>query len=178
MSMPFVENLQLNPPLTALAILVLTLVAAKVIEVILTRFLTRLTRRTKTALDDRAIHLLRRPIFLTVLFVGLGGVTQSLELSPLVTRVTLGILKTMMILMWMGAALPLVNLIVDAAQAVPDRLRWVDTRTAPLFNNLLKIAVVVTSPPGSGPRLPLGARFPRGGRPRRRLGSNPPRGAG
>ena len=40
-------------------------------------------------MDDRIIEALRRPLFVTIFFVGLAVATYRLELSPTLTSVTL-----------------------------------------------------------------------------------------
>ena len=56
--------------LQVLLIIVLSLVAAKLVDLILTRVIMRLTRRTATEIDDIIVSMLHRPIFNTVLLAG------------------------------------------------------------------------------------------------------------
>ena len=56
--------------LQVLLIIVLSLVAAKLVDLILTRVIMRLTRKTATEIDDIIVSMLHRPIFNTVLLAG------------------------------------------------------------------------------------------------------------
>ena len=44
---------------------------AKIVDLLISRFLVRLTLRTNTALDDQLVQVLHRPVFLSVILVGL-----------------------------------------------------------------------------------------------------------
>jgi hypothetical protein len=60
-----------NAYLQALIVIVAAAVVAKLTDWIITRFILRLTRRTKTELDDYLVRILHRPIFITVLLIGI-----------------------------------------------------------------------------------------------------------
>ena len=55
----------------ALIVVVVSLMAAKVINFIIRRAIFHVTSKTKTTLDDLMIHAIGRPIFLGVLLVGI-----------------------------------------------------------------------------------------------------------
>ncbi|HHN73757.1 MAG TPA: mechanosensitive ion channel family protein, partial [Acidobacteria bacterium] len=55
----------------SVAILLGTLLLAKIVEWILCSVVGRLARRTRTSVDDQAVQILRRPVFVTVLVSGL-----------------------------------------------------------------------------------------------------------
>ena len=54
------------------AIVVLSFITALLVAWLLSAWVGRLTRRTSTDLDDAILDRLRRPLFLTILFYGLG----------------------------------------------------------------------------------------------------------
>ncbi|NNF05694.1 MAG: hypothetical protein HKN21_02930, partial [Candidatus Eisenbacteria bacterium] len=60
-----------NPYLVAGAIIVLSLIVAKLVDLVCSGILLRLTRKTKTNIDDQIISALHRPVFSTVVFGGL-----------------------------------------------------------------------------------------------------------
>jgi small-conductance mechanosensitive channel len=135
------DRLRLGPWAIAGIVLVASLVLAGVADFVVTRVFKRATKRTATDLDDRIIDVLHRPIFLTVLFGGLAVALQVLGLPAGVTRVTLGFLKTLVVLVWMIPAFLLSDLILRSLSHTPDRFRVVDAKTLPLFSNVTKIVL-------------------------------------
>ena len=55
----------------ALVVIVLSIVLAKLSDIVLCRILKLIAARTKSDVDDRVISILHRPIFISVLLVGL-----------------------------------------------------------------------------------------------------------
>ena len=84
-----------NPYLEAAAIIVLSLLVAKSVDLIITRIFSRLAARTKTDFDDRLIALIHRPVFLTVLMIGIALAILRLGLPPTVQIVTIRLLKSL-----------------------------------------------------------------------------------
>ena len=55
----------------ALLVLLLSLVAARLVDFVVTKVLYRVARRTRSDVDDQLIQALHRPVFYTVLLIGL-----------------------------------------------------------------------------------------------------------
>jgi small-conductance mechanosensitive channel len=102
-----------------------------------------LTRRTQTTLDDRLLGILRRPVFITVVLVGLYVAVGRLGLDPegigLTTR---RIIVTLGILMWTGAGFRVCHVVLEGLSLVADKVRWIEARTLPLLDNIAKVLVV------------------------------------
>ena len=139
----FFTDLDLNPWVTSGLILAVSIILAKLVELVFTRVLARLASKTTTDLDDRAVQILNRPIFLSLLFVGFAVALRQLDIPVWMERVSISLLKTMAILVWLGAVLPLVSLLLTPLAANPNQMTLLDSKTIPLFNNLFKIVAVV-----------------------------------
>ena len=142
----FLARFGANRYVQSAVILALTLVASWAIERLLAFGLGRLARRTRSAVDDRLIELLRRPVRVSVVLAGLALVTLRLDPSSLLrsgaldlTRLTLSLLATVTILVWMTTGVRLAALVLDAASG---RKGLVQSRTVPLFRNLANVLVV------------------------------------
>lgn len=131
-----------HPFLTFLVIILLSLIAAKVVEIVFRRGLRRLTAKTQTDLDDAIIVLLDRPVFHTVLFGGLALALTSLEISPSVTQVTIRLLSSLLVLIWLFAGFPLCRVVLDALAHHRERFPVVEERTMPLFDMVAKLVLV------------------------------------
>jgi len=125
-----------HPWVSFLLSLLATLLVAKLVDWVLTRWVLRWTRRTKTKLDERIVELLHRPVQVTIVIVGLGLATPLLALPEHLQTVTLSLLWTVAILVWTGFALRFVPLVLEALSHWEERYRVVEPRTLALFQNL------------------------------------------
>jgi small-conductance mechanosensitive channel len=134
-----------DPRIAALAWIVGALTAAKLAEWILVRVVARLARKTRTDLDDRVADALRRPVFLTVLALGGFGAVAVLDPGDPWRYAIVGGLRTACILVWAVALARIGILLLQAAGTADGRLRWVEPRTLPLFENLWKLALTAAA---------------------------------
>jgi hypothetical protein len=67
----FVREAQDLPWVRAIVVIGVSVLVAKIVDLLISRFLVRLTLRTNTALDDQLVQVLHRPVFLSVILVGL-----------------------------------------------------------------------------------------------------------
>ncbi|MFQ5720209.1 MAG: mechanosensitive ion channel family protein [Acidobacteriota bacterium] len=130
------------PWIQAALIFAVALVAAKVIGVLLTRTLRAVTRRTATDLDDRIVERLHRPIFVSVILIGLQLATSRLALPALFARLVVEVLQTLVIFVWLGALLTVGKLSLQAMSHSRHALGWVEPRTLPLLDNVVKVMLV------------------------------------
>lgn len=140
-----IEKLNLGPWLEAGLIVIAFLILGKVVELIFTRALSRMTQKTRTDIDDEAIRILHRPVFLSVLFFGLAAAFHRLGVVTDAERTVLSLLKTILVLVWMAAGFGLANVFFSPSATASGRVRFLDARTVPLFNNLAKIAAVAAA---------------------------------
>lgn len=143
----FLEIFGENRWVQSAVVLAVALIAAWLVELLIGRGIARLTARTATDLDDRLVATLRHPIRASVVIAGLVFMTWRLELSAGehaglfdLTRLTLNLLASIAILLWVVAGLRVAGLLLQAASG---RSRWVEDRTLPLFRNLANIGIVV-----------------------------------
>jgi len=134
--------LEENPNLYAVVILVAALLIGAAVDLIVTRVIRRLVARTKTTLDDVVIDSVRRPLFVTVLFGGLGMAVTHLAPSESVLYVTQALLISVAVLMWSGAFFKSGKAVLAALAGNHERFPLVNTRTIPLFDIAIKTVVV------------------------------------
>lgn len=135
--------------LTSAVLLGATLLVTLLADWVMARLLPRWTKRTATDLDDRLLRLQRRPVRVTLLVLGLVLVTLQLDPSSLLERqtlpltgITLNLLATLAILVWMVAGVRIAGVLLQAASG---RARFVEPRTLPLFRNLANFGIVAAA---------------------------------
>jgi small-conductance mechanosensitive channel len=134
-----------NPLLRALVLVVLSLVVAKIADAVFTRVLKLWAKKSKTDLDDRLVEILHRPVFVSVVLVGLWLATLQLALPEVYQETVLRLLKTVGLWVWVVFALRASSLILDALSRMTSRMPQIDIRTLPLFENTAKILILGTA---------------------------------
>jgi small-conductance mechanosensitive channel len=133
------------PAVRAGAIVLGAILMAYFAERVLHRLLAALAARTATDIDDKIVALVRAPLFLTTIFIGLYWATGTLreELSDAAQTVTYGIILTLAVILWTGAVMRIGTLVLAqlGARARPGSM--VQPSTLPLFDILFKIGVMV-----------------------------------
>lgn len=125
----------------AIEAVLLSILLAKIADLVISRILVGLSSRTKTNFDDRLVQLFHRPIFISVLLVGLYIATKTLETSADVERVLVALIHTLGILIWTTAGFQMSSTILVGMSRLADRVTWLEARTLPLFDNLSKILI-------------------------------------
>jgi small-conductance mechanosensitive channel len=137
-----VELVASSPLLQAVLILAGFLLLAKLVDLVITRVLKVWAARSRTDWDDRLIEALHRPVFVSVVLVGLALVTTRLELPETYSLVVLRLLKTLAVLVWLGFGLKAATLVLTGLSRVKGRLPFLEDRTLPLFENTFKLVLV------------------------------------
>ena len=130
-----------NHYLQALVVIGLSLVAAKIIDVLVTRVFFRLASRTDSDLDDRLIAVLHRPIFYTVLLIGLWIVlvllVEDLEIRTYGTR----IIQTIVVFHWALFGVRAIRIILGWMTKDNRQIGMVQATTRPLFEIAAKLFI-------------------------------------
>tara|TARA_B110000014_G_scaffold116602_1_gene80067 strand:- start:43 stop:1218 length:1176 start_codon:yes stop_codon:yes gene_type:complete len=126
----------------ALVLVVLSIVCAKLADWILSGYVSRLVGKTETTIDDKLVELMHRPVFLVVLFLGLGMAAEQAGLPENGLWVTKAILKTLGIIVLVLFAIRASRLILDALSRNQDRFHLIQSRTLPLFHNISLLVII------------------------------------
>lgn len=136
------EALASTPGSRQFLIIAGTVVLALLVRFIFGGFVRRLTRCTATDVDDRIIGSLRSPIVLTVLLAGVAWAVSVTPRSEAVDNLFKGLLITALALVWAVAIMRVGRIVLEVISLNVDRIRWIEPKTLPLFEMLLKVAVV------------------------------------
>ncbi|MDH3645817.1 MAG: mechanosensitive ion channel family protein [Gammaproteobacteria bacterium] len=131
------------PIVGALIIALIFFAIAYVVRAIVLRSVLRLTKHTSSTLDDAIVQLLSRPIFNTVAIFGLTLATRAAQLPESITGITINLLLSIIVVIWMMAAFRLAGILFRALAGVSDRFRIVEERTIPLFDLITKLAAIL-----------------------------------
>jgi small-conductance mechanosensitive channel len=141
----FLTGITSNSYLQALIVIALFIGAAILIDVIILRIIKKWVGKTKLAIDDHVFDIIHKPIFLSVILFGLAMATDLLKFNDTLNFITIGCLKTIAILLWTVAAAKFLRLLLGLFSRDDSRLKLIQDRTLPLFNNLIIILAVGVS---------------------------------
>jgi small-conductance mechanosensitive channel len=131
-----------EPWALALMVLLLAVLSARLLDALICRALLRLARKTRTDLDERLIEVLHRPIFVSVILLGVYVAAMVVDLHPTLFRAIVGLTQTVAIVLWTGAGLRVCHALLESLSKLSQRVEWLDARTLPLFDNLAKLILV------------------------------------
>ena len=131
-----------NTGLRQLAILGSAIVLALLARLFLVRVVSMLTRKTATDIDDKIALGLRRPVTWTIILIGVIIAQLEFEAPTEVDFVVLGIAQTVIGLVWAVALMRLGRLLLEILSNRVDQIPWIEPRTLPLFDMILKVFVV------------------------------------
>ena len=129
-----------NPAILGIALIFLSVISAKCVDIIFSFIFKRLVNKTKTSLDDQMLALLHRPIFYSVLLIGFIFSIKTASLPDYIEFTFIGICKTITIVIWFFVA-PKILLISMEWASKKTKSPLLQKNTVPLFNNLGKIAI-------------------------------------
>jgi MscS family membrane protein len=143
--MEAIRELIEDPLVRAAGIIVGSIIAAWLIELLITVTVAKAAAKTKTDLDDKIVEVIRRPVFLTVLLWGLDWALDVLVLPERFSTPIASLLQTLSILIWSVAFTRIGSVLLRAFAAKERPRSMLQIRTLPVFDILMRIFVVSTA---------------------------------
>jgi small-conductance mechanosensitive channel len=138
----FVTRLEEVVWLRQAVIVIGSLLLALLVSLVFARLVRVFTRRTETDVDDRVVAALRGPTVWTIILVGLRLAFAEFAAPPTFQVIVRGVVLTVIALMWAVALMRVGHVFLEVVSAQVDKLKWIEPRTLPLFDMVLKVAVV------------------------------------
>ncbi len=126
-----------------LSVLLIWLGAAIVARLVVLRLVSSLARRTRIKIDNEIVDALRRPVFWTLVFIGVAYAYRAWIREPPESRTLLTrLLLTLAIWYWMKALMRVSDIILDALARRAHAHTWIEPRSLPLYEISAKLVVV------------------------------------
>jgi len=130
-----------NPYLQSFGIVVAFAVFALVFNFVIIRLLKRITAKTSFKGDDYLLELLQKPVFVSLVIVGLSQATYVLGMPENVSSVTVSLLKTIVVFVWASFAIKFAKFLLTQFSTSKDR-QFIQKSTLPLFSNLANLIII------------------------------------
>jgi small-conductance mechanosensitive channel len=105
--------------------------------------LRNVARRTRFQFDDHVIDYLHKPVYASVILLGLALAVNLLELSDTYDSIAFSALASIAYLVWLLFLLRMVTSMLRYFAGHPERVSLLHPQTLPLFENLAMIIIVV-----------------------------------
>ena len=120
------------------------LALAKIADLIIVGFISKLLQKTQNQLDDKVLKLLHKPLFTTFSIMGLIIATYALidELDPRALTALMSFLKTIIIFSWLIFLMRCTGTILESMGQHKTRFVFAQKDTVPLIRNLTVVLIV------------------------------------
>jgi len=129
-----------NPYLQAAMIAAAFILAGKVADWIISGIIGRIARKSTNDFDDGLIDLVHRPVFVSFVLLGLGLATLHVGMPAAPAFLTLGLLKTIAIFVWLGTLASFNNLVVRTLRKT-SQSKLVQSGMLSLLHNAAKVVL-------------------------------------
>ncbi len=131
-----------NPILKTGLLIFVSLVFAKVTDLLLSFFIKKIVLKTKSDIDDKIINYLHKPIYYSILFIGLFLTLNASENIPTsIEYILIGIFKSIAIAVWSMALFNILMLLINWYSRLDKKDSLFSKNALPLFDNLGKICI-------------------------------------
>jgi small-conductance mechanosensitive channel len=139
---PFWVFLQDNPLLLVLILGALGYLVGKGLQWVLRHLLDRITKRTRSDLDDRLTRYLTKPVVQTTVILALVAAVKSFGFDEAADRFMVRMLFSFLILLWGRAWFHATTLVIGLMARDAQRFPAFQPRTRPLFEMGVKLVLL------------------------------------
>ena len=132
-----------HPWLKAVIVVFAFLILAWILDKFISALLKKLSARTRFTFDDNLAKYLHRPIYFSVILIGMALATNLLTLGAPFEGIIYSSLKTIAFIIWTVFLMRVVRSILRAVAANKNRVTILHHQTLPLFENIAMIIIVV-----------------------------------
>ena len=140
---PFWDLVQQYPLLEGLIVLSVFWIAAYLIRRYAIKLIQQLAGKTETELDDKIVEELRKPMFSTVIWVGVMIAAATAGFSSGFWRFITPVIASIIVFIWLRVSLRLSSLVFSAMAHHTKHFKNIDIRTEPLLIIASKIIALL-----------------------------------
>lgn len=134
-----------NPYLQALGVVLLFTIFALIFNFVIIRFLKQSSVGVAVGGNGHILDLLKKPLFASLVIVGLVQAVQVLQISENVQFIIVSVLKTIVVIIWTSFSIKFAKFLLNKTSKSEKKSRFIQKSTLPLFSNLAVITVVAAA---------------------------------
>jgi small-conductance mechanosensitive channel len=144
-TLQLVSSFMQLPGVKPAVILTVAVLAALVVRLVFNRIILRLVAKTSTGVDDSILTTIRTPVVQTVILIGVAMAVVSLDPAKRTMFITGALLETVAVFVWGRAIMKVGMTVLTALSERIDSVTWIQPKTLPLLEIVLKVVVVAGS---------------------------------
>jgi small-conductance mechanosensitive channel len=134
-----------SPIIKAVIIFVVYIFIAKIADILTDKIIRRLTKLTKSEIDDRIIDLVHRPVFFTIIVIGGVHCIRILNVSEKFIFYSNGILFSLLAVLWCICIIKISNLIIENTIHKVADITGLSKELTPLIENIWRVIIIIVS---------------------------------
>ncbi len=134
-----------NPIIHAAIILVASWIVAWILDKIIIAYVKRMTAKTTAEFDDQLVDLLHKPVFYSILVMGLSIASSVVKLPVAITDIMFPVLYTILLVLWTLFILRITRIVLHRVAINKKHFPILHQQTLPLFDNLALILIIALS---------------------------------
>jgi len=138
-------NISASPYVNALIYIVVFIILAKAADILVDKVIRKFTRFTKSDVDDRIVDLIHRPIFFSIIIIGIVLTAANLEPTGKSLFYIKGIMYSILAVIWCVTAIRISNTIIEHTVNKVSDVTGLSKDIVPLVKNVSKIVVIVAA---------------------------------
>jgi small-conductance mechanosensitive channel len=119
------------------------MIIAKLSDIVFTSILKKMAGKTESSIDDHIIDIIHKPIYYSILFVGLSFSVSLIGLSETIQFIFTGFFKTIIVIIWGSAIFKAFIYIIKWYSNKAGVNSKSQKRLMPLFDNLGKMIIFI-----------------------------------
>ncbi len=141
----FIESLKISssPYVNALISVLVVVIIAKLADFFVHRVLKRLTKFTKTDIDDKVVDFIHKPVFFTVIIIGIVLAISDLRPYPEVLFYSRGFLYSILTVLWCVTIIRISNSVIEHGIRRVSDVTGLRNDIIPLAKNISKIVIII-----------------------------------
>ena len=132
-----------EPFTRAILCIVASFIAAKIADLIISKVLSHVVDRTISSIDDKIVQILHRPIYYSILFIGLGISVKLFNLPEIISFVLLSLFKTTAVIIWSLALFQSFMYFIIWYGSKNPKENIFQVQTLPVFDNMGKVIIFI-----------------------------------
>ena len=132
-----------QPVIKAMFCIICSFIIAKIADWIISRVLSRLVDRTSTSIDNKIVQILHRPIYYSILFLGLFISIHLFQMPEVISFSLKGLFKTIAVIIWSFALFQSFMYFITWYSRKDRQTNIFHIHTLPVFDNVGKVVIFI-----------------------------------
>lgn len=140
-----IESLKISssPYVNALLSVIAFIILAKIIDLLIDKIFRKFSSFTESELDDRIIDIVHRPVYFSIIIIGIILAIAYLKPSERLLYWSNGILFSLMAVLWIITFIKISNAVIDHTLHRIKDVTGLGKEVVPLIKNFSKVVIII-----------------------------------